>query len=550
MKRKLFAILIAIAVFVAMVLPVSAVSPNLIVNGNFEAGNTGFFTEYSYLNPANTGTWTLGPEYMYTVGTDPNLYHSAWASFGDHTSGTGKMMIVNGTYLNGETKIFWGQNDVAIPAPEAVVTKKTLYAGQDWPIGEVLIKNDVAGKICVKFVLTDADAIVEGWLITQAHVAVAATQADIPQVKGNPVPGQFPVSVNIDPGTAETEWFCVNYNWTAGSTICVAAHAKIEHAQVGHWVTDMHNFCVTSNPTDTDVRTEAGGLQDAVIPVNDPWGSLDTNVNNIVDCPDIASYLWDANKMTSTVADIGGLVEFEQAFTIVGTPTSATLKIAADNAFAYHFNSGLEVDENLAAGWRVQAALDNFDWPSVIIDPNPSGWGTVYTYTDGDLLSSLKEGPNTMYVTGLNADWNTTSWTVNPAAVIYKLCGTSETQRYVIDEEYDSETGWGDGNKFPGKNWATCISYTPTGPVTDTYRFSMWARSAYPDAPGKLQVTINDVVQGTLDLTADTSVWQELWFEFDVPSATSLDIIMRDLRLVAFGDDFCIDDISLVKVTP
>lgn len=69
--------------------------PNLLFNGDFEAGNTGFGSSYAYVD--TTGPWTLGMPATYAVGLRANDYHSAWAGFGDHTSGRGKMMILNGS---------------------------------------------------------------------------------------------------------------------------------------------------------------------------------------------------------------------------------------------------------------------------------------------------------------------------------------------------------------------------------------------------------------------------------------------------------------------
>ncbi len=66
-----------------------------VVNGNFEAGNTGFTSGYTFL-PGN-GV----PEGVYDVGVNPNAIHSSWATFGDHTSGAGNMMIVNGATAAG-----------------------------------------------------------------------------------------------------------------------------------------------------------------------------------------------------------------------------------------------------------------------------------------------------------------------------------------------------------------------------------------------------------------------------------------------------------------
>lgn len=64
-------------------------SGDLIGNGNFSSGNAAFSSGYNYTND-------LGPEATYYVGSNPGNYHPAFATCGDHTSGTGEMMIVNG----------------------------------------------------------------------------------------------------------------------------------------------------------------------------------------------------------------------------------------------------------------------------------------------------------------------------------------------------------------------------------------------------------------------------------------------------------------------
>jgi hypothetical protein len=63
---------------------------NLIYNGYFELGNIGFETGYTY-SPES-----LGPEGVYNIDNNPHNYHGLFASYGDHTSGQGLMMVVNG----------------------------------------------------------------------------------------------------------------------------------------------------------------------------------------------------------------------------------------------------------------------------------------------------------------------------------------------------------------------------------------------------------------------------------------------------------------------
>lgn len=65
-------------------------SNNLIVNGDFESGNFGFTSDYNY-SPTN-----LVPEGTYAVLPNPQTAHPGFAPCGDHTSGGGNMMAVNG----------------------------------------------------------------------------------------------------------------------------------------------------------------------------------------------------------------------------------------------------------------------------------------------------------------------------------------------------------------------------------------------------------------------------------------------------------------------
>ena len=70
----------------------SAFAANLVVNGDFEAGNTGFTSDYYYVS--STGPFALYNTGTYTVGSDPSNYNSYWNSFGAY-DGT-LMLIANG----------------------------------------------------------------------------------------------------------------------------------------------------------------------------------------------------------------------------------------------------------------------------------------------------------------------------------------------------------------------------------------------------------------------------------------------------------------------
>lgn len=79
---------------------------NLVVNGDFEAGNTGFTSDHTYVAPAASA---LFPEGLFTIGTNPLAVHPYWAAMaGDN------MMIVNGM-TGGGLPVVWQQSIAVDP---------------------------------------------------------------------------------------------------------------------------------------------------------------------------------------------------------------------------------------------------------------------------------------------------------------------------------------------------------------------------------------------------------------------------------------------------
>ena len=91
----------------AAALATSAQGANLIVNGDFEAGNTGFGSDYTFVTVTT-------PPAVYAIDDDPNDGHPAFTSFGDHTTGAGLMMIVNGSETPNQR--VWFENGLTVLA--------------------------------------------------------------------------------------------------------------------------------------------------------------------------------------------------------------------------------------------------------------------------------------------------------------------------------------------------------------------------------------------------------------------------------------------------
>lgn len=78
---------------------------NLIVNGDFSQGDTGFTSEYVYGTGGSSGLLTA--EGQYAIDDNAGDTHNRFADCRDHTTGTGNMMILN---ASGMEDNFWCQS--------------------------------------------------------------------------------------------------------------------------------------------------------------------------------------------------------------------------------------------------------------------------------------------------------------------------------------------------------------------------------------------------------------------------------------------------------
>lgn len=112
---------------------------NLIVNGDFESGYTGFLTDYA-----------IKPLYIYetayNITDDPKKASGFFASFGDHTNGHGLMMVVNGGRASNLR--VWSQNVTVTPNTDYNFSTwvKSVYDYSPAQL-QFIIDSDVIGTI-------------------------------------------------------------------------------------------------------------------------------------------------------------------------------------------------------------------------------------------------------------------------------------------------------------------------------------------------------------------------------------------------------------------
>ena len=87
-------------------------SANMVTNGDFSQGNLGFTSDYLFI--ANAGT--SGVQRAYGVVTTANAWFQFFPSCNiEHTTGTGKMMVIDGSTINAGTDKVWGQTITVQP---------------------------------------------------------------------------------------------------------------------------------------------------------------------------------------------------------------------------------------------------------------------------------------------------------------------------------------------------------------------------------------------------------------------------------------------------
>jgi RHS repeat-associated protein len=89
-------------IILAMAAMAWSAAGNLVANGDFSQGNTGFGSSFTYSSS------TLWPDTTYAVTGNPGSLHDPGNSMFDHTTGSGLMLAVNGTSISGRTTV-WSQ---------------------------------------------------------------------------------------------------------------------------------------------------------------------------------------------------------------------------------------------------------------------------------------------------------------------------------------------------------------------------------------------------------------------------------------------------------
>lgn len=503
-------------------------SGNLIANGDFSLGNTGFGSQY-VLTPGN-----IGGAQTYDVASSWNVL-----AYGDHTTGTGKMLGVNGSNI--ANIVFWHQN---VP-----LTPNTDYTFSFWtsswfpgatPLA-ILVDGAAIGTASVPAGTAQWQKFTVDWNSgnrSSAHFSLVATQGfdiggdfaidDIELVQSNRQPVVSSMTNRFD---------------TTGDQVSFPTATAFSDPD-----SDALTFTATGLPDGLSISS-AGIISGTIASTSAASSPFITRIT----ASDgrggsvTGSFTWSVlpfnrNPVTGTLPNRS-------------SRTSDIVNLSVASSFSDPDNDSLTFSAvNLPAGLAM----------------NPNGLIT------GTVLASGITPPYAVTVTVADGRGGITtgsfSWTINAANMIangdfsqgnvgfhtqyvYTPGNIGGAQTYDVASRLnvigygDHTTGNGNMLAVNGSNRANVLVWSQSvAVIPDTdYRFSLWSSSWFPQSPAPLGIRFNDTQVGVAQAPSTVGQWREFTTTWNSGNLTSLTIFIFNNQGADIGGDFALDDISLAS---
>lgn len=510
-----------------LALTIAPLHAQILTNGDFESGGSanGFLVhDYTVINPVN-GTSTPG---FYARTTDPASRNSTYISGGDHTTGTGNMLVFDGSTQS--NRFFWttGSTGGAIPG----FTAGTTYVFSFW------IKS-VSNEV-----VSDA---------TRANIGIFFVNAN----NINPANQNFLAPLPTD------GWVNIQYSFVATADNVMVRLKTNSGQAMGHDFA-IDDFSITEGGLPLEgsfasVNPTCPDSNDGKITVTLTGGTL----------PYTAYVLSGSANQSNNTGIFTGLGEGTYNVTVsdaAGETFSQTgIVLTAPNAL--QLSPPTTICEGVSTTLSATGGTGNYTWTASpadasITNPNSAtqtvspSVTTTYTVTSGSVSSPINLIENgdfsqgaTSFITEYNYVENPNPFGVqgaygivtNPAAWFTPFCTGA-----------DHTTGSGKMMVFDGATvpLANVIVWSNENPVAVTpnteYTFSYFVASAAPENPAQLEVIINGVSQGApVTAPGTTCLWTEVSYNWNSGTNTTATFTIYNRNFASGGNDFALDDITL-----
>ena len=508
---------------------------NLIVNGDFSSGNTGFTSGYAYTPPPNSS------QGQYWVSTNAQPWNGGMAACGDHTTGNGNMLLVNGA--TSPNVSFWCQT--------VTVTPNTNYAFSTW-LATLTASNPAQLQFSINGVLIGsvftAAATNCNW---QQFYATwnsgASTTASICVVNQNTIASgnDFALDdISFSPLCATTDTITVTvnptYSITVNPAICHGSSYTLPNGTAatttGTYIDTLHTVhgCDSIITTNLLVHPE---YIDSAFPIICPFDIYTLPDGSVVHTSGIyTTHFTSIYGCDSTV--ITNLTVIPSTL-VAGNDTAICL---GDTAQLFAGGSLLNI-----YSWAPAAGLND----STLANPKASPLQTT-TYIVTSLIGSgnlIFNGDFSQGNVGFNTDYNYTT-DLYPEGNYY-IGSNPNNYHSGFSACQDHTTGTGNmmiinGSSTPNTNvWCQSISVSPN----TNYTFIAWGLSVSSGNPAQLQFSIDGSQVGPIfGLPNNTCQWSQFYTTWYSGSNTTAQICILNQQTSPGGNDFAIDDISFVSL--
>ncbi|MFN8287721.1 MAG: gliding motility-associated C-terminal domain-containing protein [Chitinophagales bacterium] len=503
---------------------------NLITNGDFSSGNTGFSSGYVYANP-NTA------EGQYFVSTNAQSWNGGMAACGDHTTGTGNMMLVNGATTA----------NVSIYCQTVNVQPNTDYAFSTW-LQTVTAGNPAQLQFSINgSLLGSVFTASNSTCIWQQFYTVwnsgANTTATICIVNQNTIASanDFTLDdISFSPLCTATDTVVVTVNPTYSNTV----NASICQGQT-YTLPDG----TTTNTGGTYVKTLTSSKGcDSVITTNlTVYPTYAFTINQTI-CPSDAYVLPDGSTVNSSGIYVDTLPTVhgcDSIITVNLTVVPPSITVSNDTAICKGFSAQLNASGGLYTyAWTPATGLSDSSLANPIATPTVTTTYVVTTQVaSADLIGNGNfNGGNV----GFSSDYNYTT-NLQPEGTYY--VGANPTAYHPGFSSCTDHTGGGNmmvvnGAGTAGLNvWCQTINVVPN----TNYAFGCWATSVAAGSPAALQFEINGSLLGSVfNAPAAVCQWQQFYALWNSGANTTATICIVNQNTTLGGNDFALDDISFI----
>jgi gliding motility-associated-like protein len=488
---------------------------NLLTNGDFESGGSGTgFTVPDY----NLYGGTTGDTYpgSYAISNNPSVLNQYFISpLTDHTTGTGRMMVVDG-HTNSNTS-FWSAGSTN--AGLCLLNPGSTYTFTYWirTISKTTVDNTTQPNIKVNF--TGATG----------NIIYGSPTVDLPTVGWKQVVYSFTASMA-----------CVNINMVDLNTSPAGNDFAIDDLSVtlqlcSPVILSINNpnpVCAPSTVNIQDPAITTGSIgggalsywtdDKATIPLVLPTA---INTSGIYYIKSTSGATCNDIKAVYVTVKPSIIPVFDPISDICAGETLLPLPTISKNGVVGTWDPAL--DNTTTKEYTFTP--DNNIIPNLITNGDFSAGNTGFT-TDYEFLTTSSGAKQGVYgINNSSLNWATF---FNPTCSDHAGGGNL----MIVDGSINKDVN----NVGTDKLWCQTVPVT----AGENYIFSYYATSLLSGDPAKFEVEINGVSIGKNNLSFTTCNWVESSFSWSSGASTTATICIYDRNAGSFGNDFGLDDIS------